>query len=80
MERSPAILQVVILDNGAGFDPSSVKTENAWEHFGLQIMKERAAAIGGILNIDSLPGMGTRVRLTVPVQVPPNLIIESRQA
>jgi signal transduction histidine kinase len=80
MERSPAILQVDLLDNGAGFDPSSVKTENAWEHFGLEIMKERAAAIGGMLNIDSLPGMGTRVRLTVPVQVPPNLIIESRQA
>jgi signal transduction histidine kinase len=73
MERSPAILEVDIQDNGAGFDPASVKTENTWEHFGLQIMKERASAIGGIVNIDSLPGKGTRVRLTVPIlnSIPP---------
>ncbi len=65
--KSGQILQVDIMDNGPGFDSTQVDNKQNWQHFGLQIMKERAAAIGGIVNIDSLPGMGTRVRLTLPV-------------
>jgi two-component system sensor histidine kinase UhpB len=36
-------------------------------HFGLTGMKERAEAIGGQLEIESAPGEGTRIRVTVPV-------------
>ena len=67
IQKSGQILQVDIMDNGAGFDATQVDSAQKWQHFGLQIMKERAAAIGGIVNIDSLPGMGTRIRLSIPV-------------
>jgi signal transduction histidine kinase len=40
---------------------------NGWPHFGLQTMKERAASIGGILNIRSTPSEGTNMVLTIPI-------------
>jgi two-component system nitrate/nitrite sensor histidine kinase NarX len=44
-------------DNGRGFDPESHQTD----HFGLQIMHERAAAIGADLTIKSQPSQGTTI-------------------
>jgi signal transduction histidine kinase len=67
LETVGKMLQVDVEDDGTGFDPSVVDQEQDWHHFGLQIMQERAAAAGGTLEVDSLPGRGTRVRVTVPV-------------
>ncbi len=39
-------------------------------HFGLQIMRERAEQIGGTLEVHSAPGEGTHLLLTVPRFVP----------
>jgi signal transduction histidine kinase len=53
-------LRVVITDQGKGFD---AKTEFATGNTsGLSGMRERAALVGGRLNIESRPGAGTRVR------------------
>lgn len=52
-----------VRDNGIGFDTSLRKEKS----FGLLGMKERADIIGAALSIDSEPGRGTRVQLTVPV-------------
>jgi signal transduction histidine kinase len=57
--RRRVVLQVT--DNGTGFDPGL-----ASGGLGLASMRERAAAVGGTLRIDSAPGAGTRVRLAVP--------------
>jgi glucose-6-phosphate-specific signal transduction histidine kinase len=38
----------------------------AMHGWGLMIMQERAAAAGGELRVDSAPGKGTRVELTIP--------------
>jgi signal transduction histidine kinase len=46
-----------IRDDGIGFEPGEIPAE----HLGLRIMKERAAAIGADLSIDSSPGQGTTV-------------------
>ncbi|MFC2029975.1 PAS domain S-box protein [Chloroflexota bacterium] len=46
-----------IEDDGRGFDPASV----GGDKMGLQIMRERAQAIGAKLTIESAPGRGTRV-------------------
>jgi len=54
-------LELVIQDNGSGFDPDHVKGE---DRFGLQGLKERAAAIGGNLIVQSKPGEGTLIRFT----------------
>lgn len=50
-------------DNGAGFNVSQVRGES---HVGLKIMRERAARIGGEVEITSAPGAGSTVTLTLP--------------
>jgi two-component system nitrate/nitrite sensor histidine kinase NarX len=50
-------------DNGAGFNVSQVRGES---HVGLKIMRERAARIGGDVEITSAPGAGSTVTLTLP--------------
>lgn len=56
-------LLLVIRDEGIGFDPSQVKTTR----YGLTGMKERARLLGGTAQIDSQPGQGTRVQVTLPL-------------
>ena len=53
-----------VRDNGRGFDAASVN--EAGTSFGLQIMRERAAGIGAAVKVDSKPGQGTEVLLTLP--------------
>jgi signal transduction histidine kinase len=53
---------VVVDDNGVGFDPTVPHPG----HLGLETMRDRAAACGGTLRIDSAPTMGTRVTVVVP--------------
>jgi signal transduction histidine kinase/GAF domain-containing protein len=55
---------VMIEDDGGGFDPSRVLTDR----LGVRGMRERVALVGGTLDIDSEPGMGTTVIARVPVQ------------
>ena len=52
-----------IVDDGLGFEPGSPRVGR-----GLDNMRERAAALGAELEIDSAPGRGTRVRMLVPLQ------------
>ena len=56
---------VCIEDNGQGFTPE-LSPESAGQHYGLQIMRERAEAVGGSLRVDSQPGKGTRVLVRMP--------------
>jgi len=53
-----------ITDNGRGFDPDSVR--RAGRHLGLVSMRDRAAAVGGRLTLESAPGRGTAVEMEVP--------------
>jgi signal transduction histidine kinase len=59
------VLQLVIVDNGIGFDPTSVAKLG---HQGLANVRERAAQIGGTVTVDSRRGDGTRVVVLVPAQ------------
>jgi signal transduction histidine kinase len=52
--------RLVVADDGCGFDPAGT------EGFGLLGMRERAALAGGRAEIDSRPGGGTTVTVTVP--------------
>ena len=61
-------LEIEIKDDGNGFNPLAIK-RGEWPHLGLQTMQERAEAIGGTFEIDSTPGTGTVVRVSVPVGV-----------
>jgi signal transduction histidine kinase len=53
--------QIVIVDDGVGFDPA-VRSG----HHGLVLMKARADAIGGVLDVTSRPGGPTRICLRWP--------------
>ncbi len=57
------VLHVAVVDDGIGFDPATPHPG----HLGMSTMRERAAAIGGELVVDSAHGEGTRVALHVPL-------------
>lgn len=56
---------VLIEDDGQGIEESATDSVPG-EHIGLSVMKERADALNGELQIESEPGEGTRVLLHVP--------------
>jgi signal transduction histidine kinase len=63
LAESGGRLQLSVQDDGIGFDPAVARPG----HLGLTTMRERAAAVGGRLAIDTAPGAGTRVEVTVPL-------------
>ncbi len=65
--RDDQQVALAVQDDGAGFAPTAPR-ENAGH--GLGNMQARATALGGSLRIDSAPGKGTRVLLTLPVASP----------
>ncbi|WMD22440.1 type IV pili methyl-accepting chemotaxis transducer N-terminal domain-containing protein [Achromobacter seleniivolatilans] len=56
---------LLISDNGQGYDAADVAARGD-SHLGLHIMRERAARMRAVINIESQPGAGTRVALTLP--------------
>lgn len=63
MKQTDRRLQVTIRDQGAGFNPDAV----ARDRFGVRGIRERARLFGGEAEIDSTPGKGTVIRVTVPI-------------
>jgi PAS domain S-box-containing protein len=57
----PSKVDLVIEDNGVGFDPHAIQPD----HFGVGFMQERAEGIGAKIKIFSQPGEGTQVHLLV---------------
>ena len=60
LHRTEESVNLVIQDNGCGFDPKEVSPEN----LGLGIMHERAEAVSAWLQIQSQAGIGTSIELT----------------
>jgi signal transduction histidine kinase len=57
-----------VADNGRGFDVEAVESSyGSRGSLGMVNLKERAALVGGNLNIESAPGQGTRITLLVPI-------------
>ncbi len=61
LARANGHVTLTVADNGRGFTPDEV----ADGRYGLQGMQERAAALGGVLEVDSGPEHGTTVRLAL---------------
>ena len=59
-------LRCAVSDDGCGFDPKSVPGV-LQGHFGLQGIRERLEELRGDLTIQSKPGEGTRVCLSIPL-------------
>ena len=60
-------LLISVVDDGRGFATSSGDGSDEWLRYGLSAMRDRAAAIGGSLEVSSEAGAGgTTVRLSLP--------------
>ena len=58
-----------IRDNGTGFDPDTETQKSDDTGLGLINLRERIAALQGNLDIESSPGQGSCVRVTIPLTV-----------
>ena len=68
-------LEVTVSDHGMGFDVTRLaKRGDSRGGFGLYSISERLALFGGRLEIDSAPGLGTRVKIVVLRQIPIHLL------
>ncbi|MFZ4281522.1 sensor histidine kinase [Streptomyces rhizosphaericola] len=60
-----------VVDDGRGFDPAAVPVDERGDGgFGLPAMRSRAATLGGTLSVESAPGQGTALAVTLPVAGP----------
>jgi two-component system nitrate/nitrite sensor histidine kinase NarX len=64
IEQQDDRVQVVVEDDGAGL-PATTPTASL-SHFGMDIMRQRAARLGGEFDIAARTGGGTRMRLAFP--------------
>lgn len=55
-------LQISVTDNGQGFDTKHIRRAN-----GLASMRYRMKELGGDFNLDSQPGKGTIIKISIPV-------------
>jgi len=67
LERHGAEATVTVDDDGHGFDPTAPLADGN-SHFGLRIMRARAARIAGQVTIESRVGQGTQVVLRWPIE------------
>lgn len=81
LEAQDGRLVLTVEDDGQGITAGDEQNGQSPNRNGLGIlgMKERAGVVGGQLDIDSRPGMGTTVRLVIPLEpeasglIPPGL-------
>ena len=66
---TPEVSSLTIADDGCGFDPACHQPAKGHGR-GLMIMRERAAAVGADLTVESAPGRGTRVIVTLKDDAP----------
>ena len=62
-----AWLHLSVEDDGCGAEAQAFESAQA---YGIMGMRERARHFGGAIDIDSAPGRGTRMRLSMPLPVP----------
>ncbi|UUX95049.1 PAS domain-containing protein [Aquabacterium sp. J223] len=68
LERRGALLRAIVEDDGCGFEAEPASPRGPMRRrLGLRGMSERAALVGGQLEIESRPGAGTTIYLSVPL-------------
>ncbi|MGQ0736492.1 MAG: sensor histidine kinase [Acidobacteriota bacterium] len=70
LSLSGSQLHLAIEDDGVGFDAALLTPPNAMRGLGLLGMRERVSQLAGAIAINSAPGHGTQVSVTLPVPVP----------
>lgn len=62
-DMGDSVVKLSVDDNGRGFDPEAIEKE---ANLGMKLIKERTEMLGGTFEIDSAPGKGSRVSLSIP--------------
>ncbi len=65
---STGAIALTVADNGTGFEPRPIKELRSAQHYGLANMQERAELAGGEMQLTTVIGEGTIIRLTIPSQ------------
>jgi PAS domain S-box-containing protein len=68
LERRDNQVVLILEDDGVGFNPEKEASADGDKGMGLIGMRERAALVGGTLQIESKPKAGTTIFARVPVQ------------
>ena len=71
VQQRPGWLQVEVRDDGRGFPLNEKGMPSGTTGLGLLGIRERAAIVGGAVEIDSAPGRGTHISLRIPVKDSP---------
>ncbi|MHB8627641.1 MAG: GAF domain-containing sensor histidine kinase [Aggregatilineales bacterium] len=66
IDLAPQAVELIVADDGIGFDSSRVPHRR----FGLIGINERAHLLGGTAELCSAPGIGTTIRVRVPLDTP----------
>lgn len=65
--KHPETVSVLVEDDGVGFDEGIPPSQRGGGGLGLRGMRERAALLSGSLVVESAPGEGTSIRVTIPI-------------
>jgi signal transduction histidine kinase len=71
LQSSEKALHLMVSDNGKGFDPNTARAG-----MGLTNMRERVATLGGSIEVQSTPGQGTTIHITVPFLLPQSSVTD----
>ncbi|NLE38124.1 MAG: PAS domain S-box protein [Pirellulaceae bacterium] len=63
LRRDALLLHIDVRDWGVGFDPDEIQNQR----FGLESLRERARLLGGQTTIESRPGKGVHIHVTLPI-------------
>jgi two-component system sensor histidine kinase DegS len=66
LEFGDGKVNMVVTDDGVGFERHKKDGKHTERHFGIMTIKERIALVDGSFNIESTPGKGTKVFTTIP--------------
>ena len=65
LARRNGVVRLKMKDDGVGFEVNEAARKT--DSFGLTGMRERVALLGGAIDIQSSPGKGTKVEISIPV-------------
>lgn len=67
LDQTGGIINMRIEDDGIGFDPHQITAVSRQRHLGIVSMYERAAIVGGKLDVFSAAGQGTAIQVSIPI-------------
>jgi signal transduction histidine kinase len=69
LSLQPHLVCCFVRDDGVGFDPNAISPKAEGRGLGLLGIRERLNAVGGSVQINSAPGRGTELEISVPLEV-----------